>query len=315
MSIPKIITIAGPTASGKTALSISLAQRFNGEIVSADSMQIYLGMDIGTAKATAEEQAAVPHHMIDIISPWENYSVARYTEDADACCREILSRGKLPIVVGGTGLYIDSLVAGRDFADFQEDKSLRAELEQQYVREGGEALLHQLAQFDPERAEKLHASDQRRIIRAIEVYRLTGITITEHDRLTRLKPPAYDAAAIILSFRDRETLYDRINRRVDRMVEDGLFAEVEHLLSEGLSPEATAMQAIGYKEPAQALAGRISAEEAVEQIKMGSRRYAKRQMTWFHKNTSAQWLVRDTDVDPDRDLSECLPYLKEKGIF
>lgn len=314
MNIPKIIAVAGPTASGKTALGIELARLYNGEIVSADSMQIYRKMDIGTAKATAEEQAMAVHHMIDIVSPDENYSVARYTEDADICIKDILSRGKMPVIVGGTGLYIDSLIAGRSFADFQEDKDLRDKLMKDYEEKGGEEMLKILSSFDPERAAKLHPSDMRRIVRAMEVYYLTGMTITQHDIITRQAPPSYDAARIILNFNDRQKLYDRINLRVDMMVRDGLFEEVQGLIESGIPDDSTAMQAIGYKEPAMALRGEITREEAVEMIKMGSRRYAKRQLTWFHKTQDALWLMRDDAPDLEQDLKQCIPFLEGRGI-
>ena len=223
----KIIVVAGPTASGKTRLGIALAQELGGEIVSADSMQIYRRMDIGTAKATAAEQAAVPHHMIDVAEPWENYSVARYVEEASRCCEDIISRGKLPVVVGGTGLYIDSLISGRDFAANDGDEKLREELLAEYDRVGGEEMLRRLREFDPERAAKLPAGDKRRIVRAIEIYKLTGMTITKHDARTRAMPTRYDAAQIILGYADRAALYARIDRRVDEMVAEGLFEEVQ----------------------------------------------------------------------------------------
>ena len=283
----KVIVVAGPTASGKTALGIELALQYKGEIVSADSMQVYRGMDIGTAKATAAERARVPHHMLDVAEPWEDYSVARYVRQAEECCRDIISRGKLPVIVGGTGLYIDSLISGRDFAAADSDLGLRERLGREYDQLGGEELLRRLAAIDPERAAKLPPSDRRRIIRALEIYELTGMTITEHDEYTRSLPPRFQAAAVHLGFRDRSRLYERIDRRVDLMVEQGLFREVEELLDRGLSPSCTAMQAIGYKETAQALLGELSPREAVELIKLRSRRYAKRQLTWFRRNTQA----------------------------
>lgn len=283
----KVIVIAGPTASGKTALGIELAQRYNGEIVSADSMQIYRRMDIGTAKATAEERAAVPHWMLDIVEPWEDYSVARYVEDAANCCEDILSRGKLPVIVGGTGLYIDSLLSGRDFAETDGDAGLREALAGEYDRIGGEKMWERLRGIDPERAAKLHSGDKRRIVRALEIFTLTGETITEHDRRTRSLPPRYDAARIILGYEDRAALYERIDSRVDKMVEDGLFDEVEGLLREGLPRDCTAMQAIGYKEPAAALRGEMSREDAIALIQQQSRRYAKRQLTWFGRSRDA----------------------------
>ena len=294
----QVIVVCGPTATGKTALGIALAKRFGGEIVSADSMQVYRRMDIGTAKATAEERAQVPHHMIDVCEPWEDYSVSRYVEDAAGVCDGLLAAGKTPILVGGTGLYIDSLLSGRDFAGRAEgDEGLRAQLSADYDRLGGEAMLETLRRFDPERADKLHPGDKRRIVRAIEIYRLTGKTITQHDAETRALPPRYTALKLALRFRDRADLYARIDRRVDRMVEDGLFQEVERLLDEGLSPGCTAMQAIGYKEAALALSGEISREEAAERIKLNSRRYAKRQLTWFGRDPETQWIVWEKEPD------------------
>ena len=302
---PRVLVVAGPTATGKTALGIALARALDGEIVSADSMQVYRRMDIGTAKATAAERAQAPHHMLDVVEPWEDYSVSRYVEDAARCCDDILSRGKLPILVGGTGLYIDSLLSGRDFARREEgDASLREALGREYDRLGGEELLRQLRAFDPERAALLHAADKRRIVRAIEIYRLTGKTITAHDAETRARAPRYRADRIHLNFKDRAVLYERIDRRVDLMVEEGLFDEVAALLGCGLSPACTAMQAIGYKEAAQALRGEISRAEAVELIKRGSRRYAKRQLTWFGRSEDALWLCWDSAPEPDAALAE-----------
>ena len=288
----QVIVVCGPTATGKTALGIALAQRFGGEIVSADSMQVYRRMDIGTAKATAAERAQVPHHMIDVCEPWEDYSVSRYVEDAAKVCDGLLAAGKTPVIVGGTGLYIDSLLSGRDFAGRdQGDEGLRAQLNADYDRLGGEAMLEALRSFDPDRAAKLHPGDRRRIVRAMEIYRLTGKTITQHDAETKALPPRYTALKLALRFRDRADLYARIDRRVDQMVKDGLFAEVERLLDEGLSPGCTAMQAIGYKEAALALSGEMSREEAAELIKLNSRRYAKRQLTWFGRDPETRWIV------------------------
>lgn len=314
MSTPKIVVVCGPTATGKTRLGIELAKQYDGEIVSADSMQVYRRMDIGTAKATAAERAAAVHHMLDVAEPWENYSVARYVEEAARCCEDILSRGKLPILVGGTGLYIDSLVSGRDFADNDGDAGLRERLSAEYDALGGGEMLLRLKSVDPERAEKLHPGDKRRIVRALEIFQLTGLTITEHDRRTRALPPRYDAARIFLNYEDRADLYARIDRRVDKMAEQGLFAEVQSLLDEGLSARCTAMQAIGYKEPAMALKGEISREEAVALIKQNSRRYAKRQLTWFSREESAlpiRW-GHEPDFEQARRLST--EYLLRRGL-
>ena len=314
MSIPKIVVVCGPTATGKTRLGIELARQFNGEIVSADSMQVYRRMDIGTAKATAEERAAAVHHMLDVAEPWENYSVARYVEEASRCCDDILSRGKLPIIVGGTGLYIDSLVSGRDFADNDGDPGLRDRLSAEYDALGGEEMLRRLKSVDPERAEKLHPGDKRRIVRALEIYMLTGLTITEHDRRTRELPPRYDAARIFLSFEDRADLYARIDRRVDEMAQQGLFEEVQRLLDEGLSENCTAMQAIGYKEPAMALKGQISREEAIALIKQNSRRYAKRQLTWFSREKSALPIRWGSQPDFEQARRLSTDFLLSRGL-
>ena len=310
----KVIVVAGPTASGKTALGIELAKLHNGEIVSADSMQIYRRMDVGTAKATAEEQAAVPHHMLDVAEPWEDYSAARYVDEAARCCEDIFSRGKLPVIVGGTGLYIDSLLSGRSFADTQEDKTLREELNKEYDSIGGEAMLEKLRSFDGDRAAKLHPSDKRRIVRAIEIYRLTGMTITEHDTLSRAVPPRYEAAHIILNYADRQELYRRIDSRVDKMVADGLFDEVTSLLDEGLSLNCTAMQAIGYKEPAAALRGEITREDAIALIKQSSRRYAKRQLTWFGRTEGALRILWENSPDLSYALRLSTEFLHRFGI-
>lgn len=285
----KILVVTGPTATGKTALSVELAKKLGGEIVSADSMQIYRGMDIGTAKVTKAEMQNIPHHMIDIADPSEDYSVSRYVEEADAAVRGILSRGRLPIVAGGTNLYIDSLIAGLDFAEKAEDAALRESLNKQYDDIGGEAMLEHLRGFDPERAAKLHPADKRRIVRAVEIYILTGETITRHDEETKKRPKRYDAVKIALTFADRAVLYDRINARVDKMVSDGLFDEVKGLLDSGLSPESTSMQAIGYKEPAAYFRGEMSRDAAIELIKLSSRRYAKRQLTWLRRDDSIHW--------------------------
>ena len=298
----KVIVVCGPTATGKTRLGIELALRYGGEIVSADSMQVYRRMDVGTAKATPAERARVPHHMLDVCEPWEDYSVSRYVQEASQVCDRLLAAGKIPVLVGGTGLYIDSLLAGRDFAGREEgDEALRRALNEEYERLGGEHMLETLRAFDPERADKLHPGDRRRIVRAIEIYRLTGKTITRHDAETRALPPRYEAAVIALRFARREDLYARIDRRVEQMVEDGLFQEVERLLGEGLSPACTAMQAIGYKEAALALRGEMSREEAAALIQQASRRYAKRQLTWFGRNPLARWI--DWEREPDFDLA------------
>ena len=311
---PKIAVITGPTASGKTALGVALAETLHGEVVSADSMQIYCRMDIGTAKPTPEEMRGVPHHMIDVAEPEENYSVARYVAEASACVDDILARGKLPVVVGGTGLYIDSLVSGRTFADGSSDSALRQELNERYDEIGGEVLLGELRKVDPERAQKLHAADKKRIVRAMEVYILTGRTITQHDAETRARPPRYDAARIALDFTERADLYARIDRRVDTMVEAGLFDEVCALLASGVPGDCTAMQAIGYKEAVGAVRGEITEAEAAERIRQESRRYAKRQLTWLRRDPSLFWIR--FEKTPDMALARRLStgFLVRRGI-
>ncbi len=308
--IPKIVVITGPTATGKTALGVELALTLGGEIVSADAMQLYKRMNIGTAKVTAAEMRGVPHHMLDVVEPWEGYSVARYVEQADACVQDILRRGLVPILVGGTGLYIDALVAGRTFDGSAPDEALRAELDVQYETLGGEALLQALAELDPARAAKLHPADKKRILRALEVWHTTGRTITEHDLETQCIPARYDAATIALSFKDRAELYVRIDRRAELMAAQGLFAEVHALLAEGVPEKCTAMQAIGYKEAALALSGKITQEEALARIKRESRRYAKRQLTWLRRKDDLCWILWDSapDFQQARQISTAFLY-------
>lgn len=312
--IPKVVVITGPTATGKTKLAVALAKEFDGEIVSADSMQLYRRMDVGTAKVSPEETEGIAHHMIDIAEPNESYSVSRYVEDAAKCVDDILSRGRLPIIAGGTNLYIDSLISGRDFADNECDNALRQELDREYDALGGEKMLEKLQSFDPERAAKLHPADRRRIIRAIEVFKLTGKTITQHDLETQQRPPRYDAAVIALDFADRAKLYERIDRRVDLMVREGLFAEVEQLIKSGLSDECTAMQAIGYKEPAAYLRGEITKDEAIEFIKRESRRYAKRQLTWLRRSKDIFWIRWGASPDFQEARRLSTEYLHSHGI-
>ena len=316
----KLVVITGPTAAGKTGLGILLAHALSGEVVSADSMQIYRGMDIGTAKPTSAEMAGVPHHMIDIADPAEPYSVARYVAEASACVDDILARGKAPIVVGGTGLYIESLLLGRGFAEHQgtadaQCAPLRVELLERYDRLGGDAMWRELQAIDPEAAERLHLNDKKRIVRAIEVYRLTGQTITAHNAATRVLPPQYEAVKIALTARDRADLYRRIDRRVDIMLEQGLVGEVAGLLESGLSPGCTAMQAIGYKEIAQTVSGAISLETAVETIKQESRRYAKRQLSWTRRDPGFHWIEWDGALDLEYALQVSTEFCRLAGIM
>ena len=310
----KIVVITGPTASGKTALGVALCQKLNGEVVSADSMQIYRRMTIGTAKPTPEEMQGVPHHMIDVAEPEENWSVARYVEEAAACVEDILARGKLPVIVGGTGLYIDSLLSGRTFAGGAVNEALRQELSERYDEIGARGLLGELRKVDPERAEKLHPGDKKRIVRALEVFILTGKTITEHDRETKAIPPRWEAAKLALDFESRQTLYDRIDRRVDDMFARGLMDEVRSLLSSGVPDDCTAMQAIGYKEAVEALRGACSEADARARIQQESRRYAKRQLTWFRRDKEIEWHRFGDQPDLSDALQHSTAFLRSRGI-
>ena len=291
-----IICVVGPTASGKTALAVALAKAYNGEVVSCDSMQIYKHMDIGTAKPTQAEMDGVRHHMIDICEPDEPFSAGKYVQMADACVQDILARGKTAIIAGGTGLYVDSLIAGRDFAPVPSTGKREA-LEARMRELGGEAMLCELQTVDPEAAARLHPADEKRIIRALEVYEETGKTITQHDRETRAVPPRYEPCWLGLDYADRAVLYSRVDRRVDRMLEDGLLDEIRALLARGVSPAATAMQAIGYKEFFGFLNGSCTLTQAAALCKQRSRNYAKRQLTWFRRNERLRWLRMTGEED------------------
>ena len=295
-----IICIAGPTASGKTALAVELAKEFNGEVVSCDSMYVYRRMNIGTAKPTAEEMQGIVHHMIDVAEPWEDFSVSKYCDMAAPIVDDIVARGKTAIIAGGTGLYMDSLIKGNDFADFP-NTGIRAKLEAKAAQAGFEAMREELRAVDPESADRI--KDTRRIIRALEVYYETGITITEHNRRTREIPPRYKPLWIGLDFAERSELYRRINLRVDIMLEMGLIDEIKGLLASGIPAKATAMQAIGYKEFVAALNGECTIEEAADQVRMFSRRYAKRQLTWLRRNKDIHWLIRETGQSSEEILN------------
>ena len=285
-----IICIAGPTASGKTALAVELAKCFNGEVVSCDSMQIYRRMDIGTAKPTIEEMQGIPHHMIDVCEPDEDFSVSKYCEMATPIVDDILARGKTAIIAGGTGLYMDSLIRGNDFAPFPATGH-RERLEEKLNAVGLDAMLAELAAIDPEAADRAQ-KNPRRVIRALEVYYETGETITAHNLRTQAIPPRYNPLWLGLDFEPRQLLYDRIDLRVGMMLEAGLMKEITDLLSSGIPTNCTAMQAIGYKEFVAALSGCGTVEEAADQVRQGSRRYAKRQLTWFRRNPNMNWLIR-----------------------
>ncbi len=286
-----IICIAGPTASGKTALAVELAKCLDAEIISCDSMQIYRGMDIGTAKPGEEEKQGIVHHMLDVCDPREDFSVSRYCEMAAPILEDILARGKTAIIAGGTGLYMDSLMRGNDFAPVPATGH-REKLEARAEAEGVEALLQQLRSIDPEAARRSQGN-LRRIIRALEVFYETGETITAHNQKTQALPPRYSPLWLGLDFADRAELYRRIDLRVEIMVQQGLLEEINTLLSSGIPETATAMQAIGYKEFVDALAGRSTVEAAIAQVQQSSRRYAKRQLTWFRRNEKMHWLIRN----------------------
>lgn len=309
----KLIVICGPTATGKTRLGVALAQRLNGEVVSADSMQIYQDMVIGTARPTEEEMAGIPHHMMGIAHPGENYSVARYVREATACVEDIFRRGKQPIVVGGTGLYIDALCQGREFSDFQP-AGARARLQAQAAQGGLGALWADLQRIDPEAAQKLHPNDEKRIIRALEVWYDTGKTISQHNRETRDLPPRYEVVTIALTYADRQDLYHRIDQRVDQMMARGLAEEVRALLAAGVPQEGTAMQAIGYKELVQAVSTGGDLSAAAEEIKLRSRQYAKRQLTWFRRNQEAKWIYLEKQHDFSSVIQDSTAFLREKGL-
>ena len=295
-----IICIAGPTASGKTALAVELAKEFNGEVVSCDSMQIYKRMDIGTAKPTVEEMSGIVHHMIDVAEPEEDFSVSKYCEMASPIVDDIISRGKTAIIAGGTGLYMDSLIKGNDFAPFPATGH-RERLEEKLAAIGLDALLAELAAVDPEAAERSQRNP-RRVIRALEVFYETGETITSHNLKTQAIPPRYSPLWLGLDFDPRAMLYDRIDLRVGIMLEMGLEKEIRDLLSSGISPTCTAMQAIGYKEFVAALDGQCTMEEAADEVRKASRRYAKRQLTWFRRNEKMHWLTRQAGDDADEIL-------------
>lgn len=297
-----IICIAGPTASGKTALAVELAKQLNGEVISCDSMQVYKRMDIGTAKPTEEEMQGIPHHMIDVAEPDEDFSVSRYCKMAAPIVDDIVARGKTAIIAGGTGLYMDSLIRGNAFAPFPST-GVREKLEAQADSEGMEFLLNWLRSVDPEAAARLHLSDRKRIIRALEVYLETGQTITEHNRKTQQIPPKYTPLWLGLDFADRAELYRRIDTRVDLMLEMGLISEIQGLLASGIPPRCTAMQAIGYKEFVNALNGEETIAQAAEEVKKSSRHYAKRQLTWFRRNPKLHWLKRQTGEKNEEILS------------
>ena len=270
---------------------MELAKITNGEVVSCDSMQVYKGMDIGTAKPTKAEMQGIVHHMLDVAEPWDDFSVSRYCEMASPIVDDIVARGKTAIITGGTGLYMDALIRGNSFAPYPST-GMREKLEAQADSEGMESMLSLLRSIDPDAASRLHLKDRKRILRALEVYYETGETITQHNIKTQAIPPKYDPVWFALEDEDRQILYDRIDRRVEKMLEDGLLEEIKTLLESGIPEKCTAMQAIGYKEFVDALQGRSTIESATALVQQSSRHYAKRQLTWFRRNPAIHWLRR-----------------------
>jgi tRNA dimethylallyltransferase len=311
---PRLVCVVGPTACGKTTLGVLLAKAYNGEVVSADSMQIYKGMTIGTAAPTEAEMDGVPHHMIAVADPSEQWSAARYAQTAIPIVDDILARGRLPILVGGTGLWLDAVVQGREFAGGQAGGAIRRELQRRLDDEGIAPLLEELRQVDPEAAARLHPADEKRILRALEVYKETGKTITQHDRETKELPPRYDAVWIGLRFADRADMRSLIDRRVDKMVEEGLLDEVRSLLRSGLPRSATALQAIGYKEFLGVLDGETTVDQAIAEVKLRSRQYAKRQLTWLRRNPAIHWIEWEKERDFGRAFQLSTEILRSAGL-
>lgn len=309
----RLICICGPTASGKTALSVALAKQLHTEIISADSMQIYRGMDIGTAKPTAEERQGVPHHLLDICAPSEPFSVARYVELADAAAQDVLSRGMIPIVAGGTGLYMDALIECSTFSGDETDLSVREKYQCMAAEQGNEAVHACLAKVDPEGAERLHPNNLKRVIRALEVYEQTGMTIDAFNRLHKRPAPKYAALKIGVCPAERQTLYDRIDRRVDQMLADGLLEETKRLLDSG-ALAGTAAQAIGYKELLGYLQGDAPLADCVALLKQRSRNYAKRQLTWLKRDDNIHWIYYNNGEELPAILQEATEYLQKHGV-
>lgn len=293
----KLLIIAGPTAVGKTSLSISLAEKLNGEIISADSMQIYKGLDIGTAKPSENERCGIPHHMIDVCSPAFRYSVAQYVKDAKKCIDKVCAEGKLPIIVGGTGLYIDNLIHSNDFGDFEIDPGIREKLNEEANNIGNEFLMQKLFEVDPEYASKLHINDTKRIIHALELFQATGKTHSQLISESRVKPSKYDFLYCVLNCSSRDILYDRINLRVDVMMKDGLLDEAKRVIAADWYRDSTASQAIGYKEFESYFDGTATLDFCVNLLKQRSRNYAKRQLTWFRHRDEARFYNVDTSYD------------------
>ncbi len=309
----ELVILSGPTAAGKTALSIELAKRIGGEIISADSMQVYRHMDIGTAKITESEMCNVPHHLIDCREPFEEWSVGTFKAEADRAIAGIYERGHIPIIVGGTGFYIQSVLYDVNFSQEPEDRSVRTQLEEYYEKNGAVALHDMLKSIDEEAAQEIHANNVKRVIRAIEFYRVNGRKISEHNKEERMKTSPYNAAYFVLTM-DREKLYSRIDRRVDIMVENGLLDEVRNLKEMGYDRSFVSMQGLGYKEILAYLDGEISLEESIDMLKRETRHFAKRQLTWFRRERDVLFIDKDKYSGEEQILEEMIRVLKEKNI-
>ena len=309
----RLICIVGPTASGKTALSVALAKFYKTEIISSDSMQIYTGMDIGTAKPTLSERGGVVHHMFDICDPGDEFSVARYVALADSCAQDILSRGMVPIVVGGTGLYLDALITCNTFSGDEADPALREKLNRLAAEQGNQVVHEVLKKVDPVSAERLHPNNLKRVVRALEVYYQTGLTIDALNQKNRRAAPKYQAVKLGVCPSTREALYERINMRVDMMLREGLLSEIEHLLKNG-KLSGTAVQAIGYKEYIPYFQGMSSLENCTEQLKQHSRNYAKRQLTWLRRDPTVQWITYDSNSQFDEVVRRSTEILSSMGL-
>jgi len=307
-----LVILTGPTAVGKTKLSIELAKQINGEIISADSMQVYRRMNIGTAKITETEKEGIPHHLIDILEPWEDFNVVAFQSYAKQAIQEIRERGKIPIVTGGTGFYIQALLYGVNFTENESNAELRSRLEAESEKDAGISLYQYLMQIDPSAAEAIHPNNRKRVIRAVEFYELTGQRISEHNEEQRQNESVYNSAYFVLTM-NREELYRRIDFRVDQMLREGLVSEVEALLAEGCKADMISMQGLGYKEIIRYLNNELSLEEAVYILKRDTRHFAKRQLTWFRREREVIWLDKDKSESAMLDL--CLSEMKKKDII
>lgn len=316
MSLKKpLIILTGPTAVGKTNLSIKLAKAVNGEIISADSMQVYKGMDIGSAKVTQEEMAGVPHHLIDILEPWEEFNVVIFQQKCREALTGIYERGHIPILTGGTGFYIQAVLKDIDFTENEDNNKYRLELEALGTKEGSQVLHDMLKQVDPRAAEAIHANNRKRVIRALEFYHLTGERISDHNEREAEKEPVYNFSYFVLND-ERSSLYERIEKRVDIMLENGLVEEVKHLMDKGCTRSLVAMQGLGYKEIADYLEGKITLEEAIYIIKRDTRHFAKRQITWFKREKEVIWVnKREFGYDDERILEFMVTKLQQKNIL